>query len=213
MKRAVIISNGTINDYSYYNNWFSDDDYIICADGAIRHCLSLGIVPDLWIGDFDSCDYEKICMSQPQLKSVETLHLNTRKNETDTHKACMVAIERGFKKVAILGGIGTRVDHMLSNIHILEFLYNNGANTTISDEKNDIHIFDSHLRLARRRKNLSLIPLDKAVLVKSTSGLEYPLENYVLDRNISMGVSNVICSEFAEIFIENGLMLAIESDD
>ena len=213
MKRAIIISNGSISDYSFYKNFFKTNDYIICADGGIKHCLNLGIVPDLWIGDFDSCNLGEICEDNPELKSVEILGLNPCKDETDTHKACIIAIEKGYKEIALIGSIGTRLDHSLSNIHLLEFMHEKGISASLVNENNTVRIFDKYIKLAKNRKYLSLVPLDASVTVTDTFGLKYPLHNFLLKRSVSMGVSNEVCGESAEIHIKNGMMLIIESND
>ena len=211
--KAYIISNGQIDDYSYYRNTVGKEDFVICADGAIYHCINMGIVPDLWIGDFDSCDYEEICAKHPELKSVKIQRLNPVKDETDTHIACLIAKEKGYDNLVIWGALGNRADHMLSNIHLLELLHANGISATVENEKNTISYFDSKIKIHSARKYLSLIPLDKSVTVVKTKGLLYNLENYNITREISLGVSNEVVGESAEIVIKNGAMLAIESED
>ena len=52
--RAVIIGNGSISDYAYIKTRLRDDDYIICADGGLKHIQKLDVNPDVAIGDFDS---------------------------------------------------------------------------------------------------------------------------------------------------------------
>ena len=52
--RAVVIANGEINDHQVLKKLIKPDDFIICADGAINHCIKMSIIPHLWIGDFDS---------------------------------------------------------------------------------------------------------------------------------------------------------------
>ena len=39
--RAVIIGNGTICDYDYIKSKLCSDDYIICADGGLKHIEKL----------------------------------------------------------------------------------------------------------------------------------------------------------------------------
>lgn len=211
--RAIIISNGNIDNYSFYKDKFVDSDYIICADGAIRHCVELGIVPDIWIGDFDSCNYDNYCRQYPELIGVDTVKLNKDKDETDTHIACNIAIDKGCDDILIWGALGKRADHMLSNIHLLEALNKKKITAIIEDENNTISVFDSVYVTKKHRKYLSLIPLDANVTVIKTEGLLYPLENYVITRDISLGVSNEVVDTEAKISICGGLMLAIHSND
>lgn len=211
--RAVIISNGTIDNYEYYKNIIREDDFIICADGAINHCINLNIVPDLWIGDFDSCNKKEYIEKFSFLKSVPTVSLNPKKDETDTHYACNIAVEKGYKDILIVGGLGKRMDHAMSNIGLLEHLFSTGVSGCIEDEHNSIHIFKDVYKSESKRKYLSLIPLDKEVCVEKTDGLIYPLHNYTMTRGLSLGVSNEKTQKEASIVLKSGTMLVIESDD
>ena len=213
MQNCVIVSGGIINDYSFYKSFFSSDDYVICADGGIKHIAQIGIVPDLWLGDFDSCRFSDIIKKHPEFKGAETITLCPQKDETDTHYACIEAIKRGYKSITIIGGFGGRIDHMLSNIHLLEFLEKNNVSGQIIDEKNTVRICSDKIVVNKKRKYLSLIPLDDSVCILRTCGLKYPLNDYLLNREISMGVSNEITDSTAEIYVKSGKILVVESDD
>lgn len=213
MKRAIIIANGAEDDYAFYKQRIKDDDFIICADGAIRHCINMGITPDLWVGDFDSCDFDDILNKNPNLNNCEILKLNPDKDETDTHRSIMVALKRGFKEIYIWCACGNRADHMLSNIHILEFLNNNNCCGFIEDSKNTITLIDKDIVFTKERKYISLIPLDKEVHIEKTEGLKYNLENYIMPRCLSIGVSNEFISDSCYIKLLAGLLVVIQSDD
>lgn len=213
MSRVIIVSGGSISDYSYYKNKIKEDDFIICADGGIKHLLKMGIYPHLWLGDFDSCKFSQIVLENPKLKEVETITLSTKKNETDTHYACIKAIERGYKEIVIWAALGGRIDHAISNIHLLEFLKNNGVKGIIEDEKNTLCLCSDKITISKKKKYLSILPISSSAVIKSTKGLLYPLENFALTRYISMGVSNEITEEEASITISSGIVLIAESDD
>lgn len=213
MSRAIIVSNGCISDYSYYTSKIKPDDYIICADGGIRHLLKMGILPHLWMGDFDSCRFSELNSAYPELSMVETITLKKDKDETDTHYACLTAINKGYTDIIIWGAFGGRVDHMLSNIHLLEFLKNNNVSAKIEDEKNTLQLCDGYTEFKKSRKYLSILPLTDITVISKTKGLLYPLSNFALKREISMGVSNEIVGESASIEIKSGLVLIAECDD
>ena len=84
--KAIIISNGVFDNYSFFKSKVTDNDYIICADGAIKHCIGMGIVPDLWIGDFDSCNYEKYCNDHPDFKN--NLAVMAIRHITEVYQKC-----------------------------------------------------------------------------------------------------------------------------
>ena len=61
MKKVVfVISGGPIRDSGFLKAQQAHYQpvSIICADGGARHAYTLGLVPDLIIGDMDSLDGE-----------------------------------------------------------------------------------------------------------------------------------------------------------
>ena len=146
-------------------------------------------------------------------KDVETLKLNPVKDATDTEVACDIAIQKGYKDITIWGALGGRCDHMLSNIHLLEKLIDEGVSATIEDEKNTLTLCKDYIEITKSRKYLSVIPLDKSIYISKTYGLLYPMENYELFRLVSKGVSNEIIDKKAQIYIKSGTALIVQSDD
>jgi len=213
MKRAVIFSNGAYNSYGCLKKIISDDDYIICADGAISHCLAMGIIPDLWIGDFDSCNFDELINNHPELQKTEFRKLNCRKDETDTHVACDIACDLGFECVLILGAFGKRIDHMMANIFLLEYMHEKNVMAYLADEKNRVSFLSDSVIIKKERKYLSIVPIDPYIVVEKVSGLEYTLKNEKLFRNESRGISNEITGDYAQIKLTEGRALIIESDD
>lgn len=56
--KVLIISNGDIRDYNFYEELLKDVDMVICADGGANHAYQMKIKPDLIIGDIDSIKEE-----------------------------------------------------------------------------------------------------------------------------------------------------------
>ncbi len=213
MKRAVIFSNGEYRDYEFYKNIVKNDDYVICADGAVLHCARAGIIPDLWIGDFDSCNFSQTLQNYPALSEVEIRKLNCRKDKTDTHVACDIACELGYDEIFIFGAFGKRIDHMLANISLLEYLDKKNIATYLIDEKNTISFLTGTKKIKKSNKYFSIIPVSEYITVERLVGAEYPLNNEKLIRCESRGVSNEIVSDYAQITLSEGKALIIESND
>ena len=90
-----------------------EDDFLIAADGGLRHVQALGLTPDAVIGDFDSLGYVP---EQAVVYPVE-------KDDTDAMLAVKLGLERGFRRFVIYGGMdGKRLDHTVANFQTLSFL-------------------------------------------------------------------------------------------
>jgi thiamine pyrophosphokinase len=210
MPRAIIFANGWMNLPSGFLNSFDGSDFIIAADGGAKHCDSLGITPDVIIGDFDSLESERL--SSYQQNGVEVKKYPTSKDDTDLELALKLAIERGYEEVFVIAALGDRWDMSIANILLL-------AKPAIS--KLNIHLLDGSKELFLIRgecqieiqsivgSRLSLLPLAGDASGITTRGLEYPLENETLYFGSSRGVSNVFIQNSALIKVRKGLLLCI----
>jgi thiamine pyrophosphokinase len=80
---------------------------IIAADSGMMHAASLGLVPDLWVGDFDSAGSELTL----QYREVPRETFPAEKDATDGDIAVEEAIRRGAREIILLGGLGGQTDH------------------------------------------------------------------------------------------------------
>ena len=140
MNRAVVIAGGDITDYEFIAKFIKEDDYIVCADRGIIHCDKLNLKADLWIGDFDSCDYEE-CKSLVAAQEAKTISLPCEKDKTDTEYALSyIADTKEYQNILLLGGIGTRMDHTITNIHMLRKMADSEMSMEILNENNRIRL-------------------------------------------------------------------------
>ena len=201
MMKALIFSGGSfcslpdtidINEYSL----------IIGADSGYLNALSVGITPDIFIGDFDS-------VLEEEIKSKEVLKLHPVKDMTDTQEAVDVAISRGVTSVTILGALGNRIDHTIANIHLLKYAHQKGVNAQIVDTDTYITLVTDKLDVcAKSGYCLSLLPLTDCSGV-SVSGVFYPLENANMPVGNPYGISNEFVKDTAHIEVLSGELLVI----
>ena len=195
--RAVVIGNGTINDYEYIKSQLKSGDFIICADGGVKHAKKMGIAPDVVIGDFDSSERDT---------SVKAYAYPTRKDFTDGDLAVTYAAEHGYSEIMLLGMTGDRLDHTLTDI----FLMSRFAGAYLIDDRNEIHILKDRLKLCKKRgRTLSIIPVCGDLCGITSSGLEWPLEDETLYFGTSRGNSNIIVSDACEITVRSGTGVVI----
>ncbi|MCZ2203641.1 thiamine diphosphokinase [Bartonella sp. A05] len=86
---------------------------VIAADGGMRHAAALGVIPELWLGDFDSSDQNL----QQKYSDVPRACFPSDKDATDSALACEKALQQGAKKLILCGAFGgERCDHSLSHM-------------------------------------------------------------------------------------------------
>lgn len=198
--RAVIIGNGDINDYEYIRSRLRADDYIICADGGVRHAAKLGVAPSAALGDFDSA-------KKPDRGAVYEYPRD--KDFTDGELAVRFAVENGYDEIMLLGMTGSRLDHTLADIFLLSLC----DNAYIIDDKNEIHILRDKLKFkGMQGKTLSIIPLSHRVNGIKTSGAKWALKGDTLSFGDTRGVSNIIEKDECEISIDDGIAIAVIND-
>jgi thiamine pyrophosphokinase len=81
--------------------------HIIAADGGMIHAKALGVVPDLWVGDFDSADEVLL----QDFSDVPRKSFPAAKDTSDGALAMAEAIAAGATRIILVGAFGGRADH------------------------------------------------------------------------------------------------------
>ena len=214
--KIVIISGGYIDDV-FAIEWIRDyaPEYTIVADSGMEFCYRTGIIPDMIIGDFDSVKDDTLAFFQKQSKIV-FLKLNPVKDDTDTEFAIRQAIKLGAKEISVLGGTGTRLDHVLGNISLLGIGLLENVSIQLVDAHNRIRMIDASLCIKKEEQfgsYVSVLPYNGEVSHLTLKGFKYLLKDFQMKPFNSLGISNEIVEEKAEIIFEEGVLLVIESRD
>jgi thiamine pyrophosphokinase len=89
------------------------DSRVIAADSGIRHAVTLGVRPELWVGDFDSVPDAMV----EEWDDVPRQIFPSGKDQTDGELAVAAAIERGATGLTLAGAFGgARADH--AHLHL-----------------------------------------------------------------------------------------------
>ena len=185
-------------------------DLCIAADGGYRNAEQMGVRVDVLLGDFDTLGEPKDIDER-----TEILRVPAEKDFTDTQLAVETAIERGADDIVIIGGLGGRLDHTLSNLAILEDLSARHVFARITDGQNRVRFLNATSMLLARSefRYLSLIAATERVRGVSVEGGRYPLKNATLSRNVQYAISNEITGNCALISVKRGALYVIESRD
>ena len=193
--------------------WRAEDaELTVAVDGGWSAHRSAEIEPDVILGDFDSCgDLSEIEKVFPR----SSLHHLSDQNHTDFEKALDWIKQLGQpKKLVILGGLGKRMDHTLSNLMIA-----GRVDSRVEIIFDDVHEYSSRITpeaplflRGRSGANLSIIPLGECEAVQSR-GLEWELEkmSFSWDRLISQ--SNRCMTDDVCVTCETGVLYAFVSKE
>lgn len=210
MERLILFANGEFSREDFYLNEIREDDFIICADGALNFAWQLGLKVQMVVGDMDSADHsilEKLVEAGRQI-----IRYPAEKNESDLELAILEAIKMSPEEIIIFGALGKRIDHLFANLMLLDLPLKAGIKTSILEEDYEIILTDKSIEIEGDSKsNLSLFPLDGPVRILKTQGLKYPLNNESLYVGAARGLSNQFTAEKAKIDIKEGKLLLIKS--
>lgn len=178
------------------------DDYLIAADGGLRHTQALGLTPNAVLGDFDSLGFT------PQ----NALIFPVEKDDTDAMLAVRKALSLGYNEIILYGALdGPRLDHTIANLQTLQFLADNGAvGYLVGNDYIATVLKSSTLSFPKDATGiLSVFCMGKDALGVTLTGLKYPLCNGTLQAGFPLGVSNHFIGVDAEVTVSDGCLLLL----
>ena len=181
----------------------SEGDYVIAADRGYAVAQSMGIEPDLVVGDFDSLG------EAPPGQNV--VKLNVRKDDTDLEHAVRLALDKGYRELIICGAAGGALDHTLGNIAVAELIADAGARAVFyGDDAAFTVIRDASFALPlRERGRVSVLSLSNVSHGVTIRGLSYEASGIDLPRAATRGVSNAFIGREAAASVKNGTLLIV----
>ncbi len=207
MTSAWVFAGGEFNVDELSADAISEADTIIGVDYGISHCLRLGLVPDILVGDFDSID--AAVLNDKRLVGVPRRRYPARKNSSDLELALHGLSETTVRRVVLLGISGGRSDH-----HLFNWLLPLQADWPFAVELID-HSVHAHLVSvdypllqvpAVIGQTVSILPMPEALGV-TTQGLEYPLSGEALAHGSTLGLSNVADAIQISVSVSAGKLL------
>ena len=177
-----------------------EDDFLLAADGGLRHLQSLGLTPDEILGDFDSLGYV------PENSS----RFPVEKDDTDSMLAIRRGLALGYREFWLYGSLdGPRLDHTAANYQALQYLADHHAfGYLIGKDYLVTVVKNGSLRFpAGCRGTVSVFCQGSDARGVTLKGLYYPLENAVLTSGFPLGVSNHFTGQAAEIAVTQGSLL------
>lgn len=208
MKRAIIFINGNLSNVNRAKKIITKEDYLIAADGGVKHILKLGLTPQIIIGDLDSTPLSL----QKKLKDfkIEWIKYPAKKNKTDFELAIDFCLGKKFQEIIIFGILGDRIDHILANIFLLAKIQteNQSIKIKIIERNKEIFILNKEIVInGQIGDELSIIPVSEKLEEVVTEGLEYQLNNETMFFGSTRGISNILNKTSTKITITKGVAL------
>lgn len=216
VKRCVIFS-ALIEGYGDWIVKKTKDAFVICADGGYALAKELGVKTDLLIGDFDSYDGQ-----MPSEDDIEIIRVSSIKDDTDTGLCLRSALERGYRDITIIGGVGGRLSHTMANLQSMAMTAKKAERISMIDGFRNVTVLrgpgelslnadrDFPLNEDENAKHyLSIFAHGGDCIDVSIKGVFYPLENAVLNCDYPLGVSNEMTEKTAEISLKKGTLIVI----
>ncbi|WP_034341879.1 thiamine diphosphokinase [Deinococcus misasensis] len=180
-------------------------DLVVVADGGIRHVQTLGLKPDIWLGDFDSAP-EGTLQAYPELKR---LPYPTEKDLLDSEIALEYAIEQGAQKVIFWGALGGRTDHALAMMLLctrhphLDLMLHSGNESV--HPLHPHHPLILHTHTDQTVSVLAIEPLKHLNL----RGVKWELLDANVERGSGWTMSNTAISEEVKVWCSGGVGVVV----
>ncbi|MSS63043.1 thiamine diphosphokinase [Velocimicrobium porci] len=220
-KTCLILTGGTVNKaclQSYLEQ--NRVETIVCVDGALEVADAMKLDIDYLVGDFDTVpkrlleQYKQAVRKKE--KQIVIREFNPVKDATDTQIAIQIAMEEKTDEILIFGATGTRIDHMLANIHLLVKPLSLGIPAYILDEYNKIYLINKNTMIRKAElygPYFSLLPFGGDVTGVTLRGFKYNVSQTDFKKGDSLGVSNELLEEEGFISFQTGTFAVFESKD
>lgn len=202
-KKCLIISGG---DFSELPEDFCGARFVIACDRGYEYAHRYPLTPSLIIGDFDSTD-------SPEDVNLPILRFPSEKDDTDTMLAVKYALEHGYDDIGICCAFGGRMDHTFANIQTAAYIVSHGGTAHLYGENTVVAAFTHGSMIFPRREgwSLSVFAVSERCGGVSIKGTKYEVEGAELTSDFPLGVSNTWAEDKAEISVENGILMVIQS--
>ena len=178
------------------------EDYVLAADGGLRHLEQLKIRPNGILGDFDSLGYI------PEGAEV----FPVEKDDTDAMLAAKKGLELGFREFIFYGSLdGPRLDHTVANFQTLQYLADRDATGYLVGNTQMVTVLrNGKLTFpAGCQGILSVFCMGKDAEGVTIRGAKYELENGTLTAGFPLGVSNHFEGKEVIVAVEQGSLLLL----
>ena len=182
------------------------DPVVIAADSGLDHALAASLTVAVAVGDMDSVSPEALLAAEQSGTRIERHPAD--KDQTDLELALDLAT-RLADRVIVIGAAGGRLDHLIGNLTALASPQWSGVDIEAWLGNAQAVVIHGHRTLeAQPGTTISLFALGAPARV-TTTGLAWPLNDEILNPLTSRGISNRATDPLPQLFVSEGVVLAI----
>ncbi len=183
---------------------------IVVLDGALSQALYDFITPHFVLGDFDSID-TALLESLKQQPKISLIHAPDQ-SATDLEKALQYIVQYQPNSVTICQATGLRLDHTLHNLRLLK-RYHGVCNRLLmlTEIEKIVFLKDQSVSLSvNSQQSLALMAFPKAIV--TSHGLEYDMQDYLLEFAECESTSNSVLASGATIDVDGDALLIVSHE-
>ncbi|MFK0691892.1 thiamine diphosphokinase [Mesorhizobium sp. IMUNJ 23033] len=179
---------------------------VIAADAGIGHARMLGVMPELWVGDFDSVPADL----PDDLAAVPRQVFPPEKDQTDGELAISAALERGATSLVLAGAFGgKRADHAFLHLALAVRLAEGGMDVLLtSGAQEGIPLLPGKAGFSYADGTLFSVLGFSDLAGLSVTGAKWPLDHVEVAFGSSLTISNEVKGRL-EIALGSGRALLL----
>ena len=176
-------------------------DAVFAVDAGFAHLETVGCVPDLAIGDFDSLGFTPKCR--------RVIQLPVEKDKSDLEAAMDRAKTRRYDEVVIYGALGGRLDHTVANMQMCAQFAESGMGVTFVADDYAIRIVvgpDVYELPLLEEGTVSVFSATNEAHGVIERGMKYSIDDETLSNRTTRGLSNELQGIEAAVAVEEGTL-------
>jgi thiamine pyrophosphokinase len=204
--KTVILAGGDLAIRPNIKVVLSEAKFIVAADSGLHHAVTLGVSPDVIVGDFDSVRPEVLGLFSEVPKKTYSKH----KDLLDLEIALGVVLEQGAQSISVIGALGGRFDQSLAALFIAARFKREGIDISLHGQQ-DVYFLrgpESQRYALPVGQRFSVLSLSDRTLV-SLVNAAYPLNEFGLEYGVGLGVSNEVKSSPLTVNVHEGLLAVV----
>ena len=219
MKKCLVISGGDF--YDAPGSLYDEADFVIACDKGWNYAKKLGFMPDVVIGDFDSCEMPPVegdadvpegdtATSESAPKIIK---LSRDKLDSDTLAAVKYAETQECTDFTFICAAGGRFDHFFCNIQSLSYAAQRYSKARLLSQNEEIYVIkNTSIEIAKKEGwSLSVFSLCDESRGIAEKGTRWQLNDAVMNNSAPYGLSNEWADAKAVISVEEGTLIIILS--